>query len=147
MPNHFQVYSTHRKLYVIFWVIWMKKVWELKLRSISEIWHWSITSQHSDPNGNIFGTNCQRQLVRVKDFWRCNRQYYQIWDNPRIRIKKYKWDLALVNNIQALRPKQENIWNKLSKTTCAGQRFWRCNRQYYQIWDNPRIKIIYYCME
>ena len=69
-----------------------KKVWELKLRSISEIWHWSITYQHSDPNRNRFGTNCQRQLVRVKDFWRCNRQYYQIWDNPRIKLFTIVWN-------------------------------------------------------
>ena len=70
----------------------MKKVGELKLRSISEIWHWSITSQHSNPNRKIFGTNCQRQLVRVKDFGDAIANITKFGTIPELKLFTIVWN-------------------------------------------------------
>ena len=79
--------------------------------------------QHIPGNARIMGSAKSFPSIQYSQKIICNILSNLDEKSLGIKIKMYKWDLALVNNIPALRPKREHIWNKLSKTTCAGQRF------------------------
>ena len=79
--------------------------------------------QHIPGNARIMGSAKAFPSIQYSQKIICNILSNLDEKSLGIKIKKYKWNLAFVNNITALQPKLEHIWNKLSKTTCAGQRF------------------------
>ena len=97
--------------------------------------------QHIPGNARIMGSAKSFPSIQYSQKIICNILSNLDEKSLGIKIKKYKWDLALVNNIPALRPKQNIFGTNCQRQLVRVKDFWICNRQYYQIWDNPRIKL------